>query len=283
VAGNTISITFAGDASKLEKALDGVGDKSVEMAGKVQVSTNRFNDMGRSVGDSESAFIGMADVLDGLGASFGLPTEGAVKFIRGIGDITGGISTLMPIISGLPGMLTKVSGAMTFLAANPLIAAIAIGGAIIVGLVLLEKKFGFVSKAVGWLGDAFKGLWPAVKSGLNFVIAGVNKFLDILTAPARGLAKLASFVPGAGGLASAFSSVLNTRIPQLAVGGDILQTGLAVVHKGERVVPAKTVASQGSGTSVTVNVAGSVVTARELVRMVRDGLAREGRVGGAVA
>lgn len=273
MAGNIVTLTFAGDASKLESAMDSVGSKSTQMAGKLDVTTNRFNDMGRSVGDSEAGFIGLADLLDGLGGAFGLPTEGAVKFIRGMADITGGISTLMPIVSSVTTLFPRLAGAMTFVSAHPLMVAFLVGGAIIAGLILLEKKFGIVSNAIGFLGDAFKGAWPAIRGAINLIIGGVNVLLNALTKPFELLGRL----PGAPKI---FSQVGGIQIPKLDVGGTVLETGVAVVHRGEVVSPANKSGGGFGGGGVNVYVSGSVVSERDLVRAVRDGLAREGRVGG---
>ncbi len=270
--GNTISLVFAGDATSLEKAFDKVGNSTTQLAGKVDLTTSRFNAMGRGVGDQEAGLQGMADLMDGLGATMGLPTEGLVKMTRGLADISGGISTVMPIIGGLSGLMPKLASAMTFVSSHPLMIGLLVGGAIIVGLVLLEKKFGIVSGAIGSLGDALKWSWEnAIKPTLNLIVAGINIYLDAMTKPFEILGK----IPGSPGWLDTLGSV---KIPKLDAGGSVLQTGLAVVHRGEFVTSAGG-RGPGGGMTVHLHVAGSVISERDLVRTVRDGLARERRLG----
>ncbi|HEX7277778.1 MAG TPA: hypothetical protein VF244_10430 [Acidimicrobiales bacterium] len=270
---NTVTLRFAGDTDALSKSFDKVGGSVEKLSANVNVTTGRFNDMGRAVGDQEAGLQGFADLMDGLGSTLGLPTEGLVSMTRGLADISGGLSTVMPIVSSVTGLLPGLSGAMTLISAHPLVAGLLVGGAIIAGLILLERKFGIVSGAVGALGDAFKAAWEnGIKPALNFIIGGIELYLRAMAMPFTLLNK----VPGVGSLIP--DGLANIKLPRLDVGGSVLQTGVAVVHRGEHVIPQGS-AMAGGGTTVHVHVAGSVMTERDIVRAVRDGLARDSRLG----
>lgn len=267
--GNEVKLVFAGDATRLEKTMSSVGGSSAKMVKEIDRQSDSHTRLGERIGSNESKFMGTADLLDGLGGAFGLPTEGATKMFRAFGDLSGGIEVVSGIMPALTGMFPKLAGAMTFISAHPLMVGILVGGAIIAGLILLEKKFGLVSGTVEALGDAFMAAWNnGIKPAINLIIDGANLIIRAYTAPFRLLSNL----PGLGFL----GKVADIQIPKLDVGGTVLQTGLAVVHRGEVVQPAAGgIAGGMGGMAVVVNVYGSVTTERELVDAIHSGLLRK--------
>lgn len=260
-----ITVVFEGEASGAVKAFDRVGDSSKSMAKKVDDSATSHARMGERIGSNESKLMGTADLLDGLGGAFGLPTEGATKLTRGLADMSGGFEVVSGIVPALTSVFPKLAGAMTFVSAHPLLVAFLVGGAIIGGLILLEKKFGIVSDAVRALGGAFQWAWDAIKPALNLILGGIELWMNIVSTPMRLFSKL----PGVPDLPT-------VRLPRLDVGGTVLQTGIAVVHRGEFVSPAGSVAPSGaSGGTINIYVAGSVVTERDLVDAIHEGLLKK--------
>ena len=81
------------------------------------------------------------------------------------------------------------------------------------------------------------GFIGVIESGLNAVIKGINGFTEGINklAGAIGLDKI-----GIGDI----PSIGEVKLPRLDIGGDIIKTGLAIVHKGERVLTADTVKSE---------------------------------------
>jgi len=92
------------------------------------------------------------------------------------------------------------------------------------------------------VGDA---IWQPLKWAFNMISWAWNNTAGRLSF------RIPDWVPGVGG--SGFSM---PRLPMLAVGGDIVRTGMAVVHKGERIVPAGTagLGTQGGGGNGVVEV-----------------------------
>jgi hypothetical protein len=272
-----ITVVFEGDESDAVKAFDRVGDSSRTLASKVDDSTAAQTRLGERIGSNEQRFMGTADLLDGLGGAFGLPTEGATALARGLGDLSGGFEVVSGMVPMLTGMFPKLAGAMSFISAHPLIIGLLAGGAIIAGLILLEKKFGIVSGAVGALGDAFGGAWEhGIKPAINFILWGVEQLARGLAMPFTILNK----IPGVGNLIP--EGIANIRLPRLDVGGTVLQTGVAVVHRGEVVSPAGGSPSHSAGGTVNVYINGSVTTERDLVDSIHEGLLRKqnrGRLG----
>lgn len=265
--GNEVKLVFAGDASRLEKTFDSVGSSSSRMVKEIDKSSDSHVRLGEKIGNNEQKFAGAADLLDGLGGAFGLPTEGATSLMRGMSDLSGGFEVVSGMLPMLTGMFPKLAGAMTFISAHPLMIGLLVGGAIIGGLILLEKKFGLVSGAVEALGDGFMWAWQnGIKPAINFIIDGANLIIKAYTAPFRLLSK----IPGMGFL----GNVADIQIPKLDVGGTVLQTGLAVVHRGEFVTSAGGQGPSG-GINVTVIVNGSVTSERDLVDSIHTGLLRK--------
>lgn len=266
-----ITVAFEEDGSqRVVQAVDKVGDSTRRMSKQVDDSASSHTRLGERVGSNESKFMGTADLLDGLGATFGVNTQGATALARGLGDLSGGFEIVSGMIPGLTSMFPRLAGAMTFISAHPLMIGLLVGGAIIAGLVLLEKKFGVVSGAVGGLGDAMNAAWQnGIKPAINFIIGGVELLARAWAMPFTLLSK----IPGVGNLVP--SGLANIRLPRLDVGGTVLQTGVAVVHRGEVVSPATGSPSPSAGGTIIIQVAGSVVTEDDLIDAVHTGLLRK--------
>lgn len=268
-----IKVVFEGEATGAVAAFDKVGASSRTMAAKVDESSASQTRLGERIGSNEQKFMGTADLLDGLGASFGLPTEGATALFRGLGDLSGGFEIVSGILPALTSKFPSLASAMTFVSAHPLLVAVLAGGAIIGGLILLERKFGIVSGAVRGLGDAFSWVWDsAIKPSINGIMAGAETLVNGLASVFNHSLGALPFVP----------NIPRVRLPRLDVGGEVLQTGVAVVHRGEVINRAGggTMGAGGGGMVVNVYVGGSVTSERELVDAVHDGLLRkQGRSG----
>lgn len=269
-----ITVVFEGNPAGAVNAFDKVGAASKGMAQQVDRSTDSHKLLSARVGETEGRFMGMADVLDGVGTAFGLPIDGAINMARAAGDVTGGLSNLSGIIPSVMTKFPQLAGAMTLVSAHPIMTAFLVGGAIIGGLILLEKKFGVVSGAVEGMGNAFMWAYDhGVKPAVNFILGGAERMLN-------GLGRVAS-IGGNFNPLSAMSGLANVRLPRLDVGGTILQTGIAVVHRGEVVSPAAGSPSRSAGEApITVIVQGNVVSEVELVDAIHAGLLRkQGRTG----
>ena len=273
-----ITVVFEGDERDAVSAFDKVGDSSRRMAKTVDDSAASHTRLGERVGNNEAKFRGTADLLDGLGSVTGINTDKITGLTRGLSDLSGGFEVVSGILPAITSMFPRLAGAMTFISAHPLMIGLLVGGAIIVGLILLEKKFGIVSSAVGALGDAMNSAWQnGIKPAINLIIGGVEMLARAWALPFTLLSK----IPGVGNLIP--DGLANIKLPRLDVGGTVLQTGIAVVHRGEVVSPAGGIGAlshSAGGTSLTIIVQGSVVTERELVDAIHDGLLRkQGQVG----
>ncbi len=82
--------------------------------------------------------------------------------------------------------------------------------------------------------NAFVGI---VETGLNAVVGFINAFTGGINKISGVLSKIGLDVPD-------IPEIPNVALPRLDVGGDIARTGLAIVHKGERVLTADSVRSE---------------------------------------
>lgn len=263
-----ITVVFEGEERDAVKAFDNVGESSRRMAKQVDDSATSHVRLGERVGANEAKFRGAADLMDGLGTTFGLSTEKATMLTRGLSDMSGGFEIVSGLIPSITGMFPGLAGAMTLISAHPLIVGLLVGGAIIAGLILLEKKFGLVSSAVHGLGDAMNAAWnDGIKPAINLIIGGVELMARAYALPFTLLSK----IPGVGSLIP--SGLANIHLPRLDVGGTVLQTGIAVVHRGEVVSPATgSSPSLSAGGTINIYIAGTVVTERQVIDLVHEGL-----------
>lgn len=128
----------------------------------------------------------------------------------------------------------------------------------------LFDRFGVDFQASGAAqGSAFvKGL----KESLEGAAAGSGALQGTITAAARSI----NFRPGGV-----------QGIPELASGGEILQSGIAVVHKNETVVPAGKTGG-GQTVNLVVNMPNYLGNRREAAKELLDELASMSRDGGAL-
>lgn len=242
---NETRFLLTGDSSDAEKAFARVGSSSKEMATDVDRSSRKLADSasdssGRIAGavdSSEGKFRGLGDAIGGTGDVMeGFRTGNVAQMAMGMADLAGAMSALvLPAFTAVKGFIVaQFTPALTLISAHPLIAGILIGGAIIAGLVILEKKFGLVSNAVKALGDVFTNIWPGIKGVLNLIIGGLeaigNGALDVITAPIGLLNK----IPGVKNIVP---NVPDIHLPRFHTGGVAGRDTLAVLQQGETVIP----------------------------------------------
>lgn len=178
----TVTLTLAGDESKLTDAFDKVGAASKSMADKVDDSSkdmrsagDRFDTLTESADGAESKFMGFHDVLDGVKGGLETladPSASLTDKLIGLGqagaDIAGGLASfLIPALQTMWTTLTTtvIPAIWSFtsaLLANP-ITWIVIGvAALIAALILLVTHWDQVKQVVGavvnWIVDRWNGL-----------------------------------------------------------------------------------------------------------------------------
>jgi phage-related protein len=279
MAGNTVTLTFAGDSSSLEKSFSSVGSKAVAMAGdfdKAEAKSKSFGGAmdaaGGAADASESKFMGAADLLDGLGGAFGLPTEGATGLMRSFGDLSGGFSALQPMIGGIGGMFKMLSGTLM----TPPMGIILLIGGLVAALVLAYQKSetfrNIVQGAFDTVRGAAESFWGFLSSlpGKIWGIAGT--IMDALSWPYKTAFNLVSkawnntvgrlsfeipgWVPGLGG-----RGFTMPKLPEFHTGGVVPGSpGTEVpilAMAGETVTPA---GGGGGATIVQLVLDGRIIT-----------------------
>ncbi|HKZ19276.1 MAG TPA: hypothetical protein VJQ57_04130 [Acidimicrobiia bacterium] len=276
-----VNVDIRGDASDLTAAFDKVGASAADMADDVGKQAKRMSDdvdqgagnIAGAIDSSEGKFRGFGDVVGGTGDIMeGFKTGNLAGVAMGFADLAGGITEFaVPALKAMrTAILSGLAPALTAISAHPLIAGILIGGAIIAGLILLEKKFGVVTGTVNILKDAmsgvleaiggvirgFRDLWNNTIGGKGFTIGGVD-------------------LPGPFDIPS-----VDVRIPRLhsggVVGGVPGSDQLRVLQAGETVLPR---GQGGSGGGISIVVQGSVITERDLGRIVADALRQNRLIG----
>lgn len=257
--GNTITLTFAGDDKPIQRTFDAVSDGASGMArnlDKAEDSTGRLSrgvgSMNEKIGDSESKFMGAADLVDGLSSAMGISLGPTVDYARAFGDMAGGFSaTLGPAMEGITGKMGKLTavtklqafaqgGLNAVMTANPIFLVVAgIAALIAIFIVAYKKSETFrnivdgamagVRKAVDVTLDKFTTFGRKIGDVVSESAKVIGKIADIITTPYqiafRGIAdlwnntvgKLHVSIPGFMGFGGISFDVPD--IPRLATGG----------------------------------------------------------------
>lgn len=106
----------------------------------------------------------------------------------------------------------------------------------------------FLGSLPGRVSNIAGNMWNSIISGfkgmINYLISGWNRLDFSINL------RIPDWVPGIGGRGFYVADII-PDLPYLDVGGDILRTGIAMVHEGERVVPAAQVRSLDKGSPRT--------------------------------
>ena len=293
---NEVRTVFTGDDSDLVKAFGNVGDEARGMAKDVDKATrdtsDSFGGLDSAVGESEGKFRGFGDLVGGTGDVMeGFRSGNLQQMAMGFADLAGGIGSLViPALTALrTTILTSVVPAMWAIVSNPLFLAIAAGGAIIAGLFLLEQKFGIVSGAVNFVKDALldlfhwvTGNWPLLANILTMPFLGAFRLISLAwnsTIGGFGFS-IPDFVPVIGGNSFNFPKMPTFTFHEGGrVPGAAGQEVMAILQAGETVTSLGGQQGKGGGMTVVVNVAGSVITERDLGRVIADALRQNRLVG----
>jgi phage-related protein len=180
----TVTVTLAGDESKLTQAFDKVGQSSEQMADKVDKSAKSMDDTGSSLdglGEStdaaEGKFQGFADTLTGTqDIMTGFREGDIVGMATGFADLAGGLTEfVVPALASFASFLGgPLRAAMTFISSHPLLIVL---GLLVVAFVTLwttSETFrnivigvfnavaGFIKNVFGGAINWIKGAWDAV-------------------------------------------------------------------------------------------------------------------------
>jgi hypothetical protein len=303
VADYKIGVTIAGDSSSFERATANVGGAAKRMAGDLDSAEGKAKSFGGAMDAaggaadaSESKFMGAADLLDGLGGAFGLPTEGATNLMRSFGDLSGGFASLQPMIGGIGAAFKAFSATLI----TPPMGIILLIGGLVAALVLAYQKSetfrNIVSGAFNTVKNAVVAVWDFIRTLPEKIVAIGGTIKDALVWPFKTAFNLVSkawnntagrlsfqvpsWVPGLGGKGFAMP-----KLPEFHTGGIVPGPAGAPVPilamAGERIIPAGATGTVGRGGTggITVIVQGSVITERDLGRVVADALRSNALIG----
>lgn len=320
MADREIKTFLVGDSSSLESAMSRAGRGASTMAGDLQSAEGKaksfgsaMDQTGQAVGNTESTFMGTADLLDGLGGAFGLPTEGATNMMRAFGDLSGGFQVVQGAMSTMTTFMgTQMKAALSMIAAHPIIFAVtALTAAFIAAYTQSETFRNFINGLAATLGGAVMGAFTAVKNAAvsvwNWITSTWAGLTNVITNPfttARDVVTTA-FNAMIGAFKSAWNVIarfisgldFTIDVPDILPGPDEYTIGMPDIptlrHSGGVVpgapgsqVPIMALAGEyvsprgaTSGGGVVINVAGSVITDRDLGRVVADALRNNRLVG----
>lgn len=200
----TVTMTLAGDESKLSQAFDAVGASSEKMADKVKASSREveqtgdaFDSLGEATDSSESKFQGFADTLTGTqDIMTGFREGDIVGMATGFADLAGGLTEfVVPALSSFAAFLGgPLRTAMSFIAAHPLLITLGLLTAAFITLWTTSETFrnivigvfqavgGFIKSvfggAIDWLIDRWNGVtgfFQRLADGIGRIFSGIGE------------------------------------------------------------------------------------------------------------
>lgn len=188
MAGPTIKVTLAGDATSLDRALDKASRSAIDAGNSFDRAGADAKKFGKSmdgvsdsVDKSEGKFMASADLLDGLGEAFGLPLSGAVSMGRAFADIASGLTgAVIPAVQGVLtklGLMTAATTAQatategatvaqtalnTSFSLSPIGAVVLALGALVAAGVLVVKNWDTIKKAASVVWQTVQDVWDKI-------------------------------------------------------------------------------------------------------------------------
>lgn len=281
--GPTVTLTFAGDATSVDKAVNKVGKSTADLSTKVGKSTKEIGEagegmkgkLGEAADGTEQKMLGLHDVIDGVGGTMQGFKDGSVsEMAQGLADMAGGIASfVIPAIAGMTGGFGTAAGAVKAFSISLLtspITWIILGIVALIAIIVLMVThwnqvkavignvgnfikqvwgdiWGFLSGIFSRIGNAVSAVWngmgDGLKAALNFVVGILNRGIDAINSLING----ANSVLGWTG----FHVGDIPHIPRLHTGGIVPGTAgsemLAVLQAGEQVTPSGGSHSGGGG------------------------------------
>lgn len=298
MAGNTIMLTVAGDSTSLERAFQRVGTSAKGMAQDFDTAKTHAKTLGQGVDDARGKFdtgeqriIGFRDALTGTGDVMRGLKEGDMTLLAtGFADLFSSMSNfLLPALGTLSTTLkTQLGGALSFIAAHPVVFTLA---ALAAAFVLLWKNSetfrDIVKGALEAVGRAAENVWNFFKDLPNKLLGVGSAVKDAVLSPFKSAFnaiaslwnntvgklsfKVPSWVPSIGGKGFDMPNIPTMKFHAGGVVPGRPGTEVpAMLLAGERVLtPGQ---AGGGGRIININVAGSVITERDLGRVVADAL-----------
>lgn len=157
MSGNQVTLTFAGDSEKLEKAFDKVGQSADGMKRRVEDASEGFDRVGEAADEVDTKAMGFRDTLTGVqdtmgglaqlakGPSF----EGFLTLGFGIGDLGSGLYNFL--VPGLKSTVTWLKeGKLAAMAMNVVSGIMKIGTLAWTGAQWLLNA-AFIASPIGWI------------------------------------------------------------------------------------------------------------------------------------
>lgn len=200
---NQVTLTFAGDADKLTKAMKAVGDDAEKLSdrvddagksmssrfdGSAHKSRRSLDDISDGADRGEQRIIGLRDAFTGAGDTMaGVRNGDMVLFLTGLGDLASSVANFAgPVLSalasklGLTALATKVQTVATtalnaVMRANPLLL-------VITGLTLLAGALVLAYQRSSTFRSIVQAAFGAVKSAADAVVNAVQGIVSAMVA-----------------------------------------------------------------------------------------------------
>ena len=168
---NKVTLTFAGDSTSLERAMDNVGSGARDMGRKVEDQTSKLDRLGEAGGTAETRFLGLGAGISGVSTIMS-GDAGPEDYAMAMADLGDSIEhTVIPLVKSMgTQLLTTGRAAVTSAAQHVASAAQVVAGWVLMGI---QATINAAKMAVAWL----ISLGP-----IGLVIAAIGAVIAILVA-----------------------------------------------------------------------------------------------------
>jgi phage-related protein len=188
MAGNTVTLTFAGDSKSLERTFDRVGSGAKTMGDKVSTAGTRAREaagglerLGDGADTGEQRIIGFRDAITGTGDVMqGFKDGNIVQLLTGFADIGSSIANF--VAPALKTMATRIGILTTATAAEATATSGAAAAQTSLNLAFLASPIGLTIAAIVALGAAFVIAWKNSETFRDVVKGAFNAVLGAITA-----------------------------------------------------------------------------------------------------
>lgn len=179
---NEVKLTFAGDPSDLNKAVDSVEQNLKGFDRQLESTADEARRFGGGVDgvadkldNSESKFIATNDLISGLADTMGFALPPQAQMIMGFADMAGGLAGLLPSMAKAKDVMRGLNAVMR---ANPILTVVTVLALLTAGFIAAYKKSETFRNIVDGVGRHV----VKVFKGMKDVIVGIA---DVITTPYR--------------------------------------------------------------------------------------------------
>lgn len=177
-----VTLTFAGDATSLEKTFDQVSDGATDMASNVDKAAGKMDTLAERADNGERRLLGLKDTVDGVATIMQGPGEaGIAAYIQGLADTASGVANfVIPALKSLTVQSIRAAAAHVASAGRQVVAWTVLGAQSLANAAKVAAAWLVSMGPIILVGAAVAGL-------VALIIANWDRIKEVITKAARAI------------------------------------------------------------------------------------------------